>query len=385
MTISPPPTNGSAAVTAPGSVSRNQVAVRCSVMRGGTSKGLYFVADDLPLDPAARDRFLLAAMGSPDVREIDGMGGGHPLTSKVAVVSRSVREGIDVDYLFLQVWPDRAEVSDQQNCGNILAGVGPFAIERGLVAAQHGVTPVSIYMVNTDSKATAVIETPGGIVNYAGTAAIDGVPGTHAPVLINFEDVAGSSCGALLPTGNPIDVVDGIEVTCIDNGMPVVCLTASDFGLTGYETPAELEANTELRARVESIRLAVGGLMNLGDVTNKTVPKMSLLAPARDGGLLSTRTFIPHRVHESIGVLGAVSVATACMLEGSVAARIAGLASIGDELEVVVEHPTGFFTVQMQVDVSSGQPVVTRSALLRTARMLMSGDVYVPEAAWSTA
>lgn len=361
----------------------SQVAVPCSVMRGGTSKGLYFIADDLPTDRAARDRFLLAAMGSPDVREIDGMGGGHPLTSKVAVVSRSQRAGIDVDYLFLQVWPDRAEVSDQQNCGNILAGVAPFAIERGLVAAQPDVTPVTIFMVNTDSTATAFIETPGGVVNYAGTAAIDGVPGTHAPVMINFEDVAGSSCGALLPTGNAIDVVEGVEVTCIDNGMPVVCLTASDFGLTGYETPAELEANTELRARIESIRLAVGELMNLGDVTNKTVPKMSLLAPARDGGLLSTRTFIPHRVHESIGVLGAVSVATACMLEGSVAARIAGLESVGDELEVVVEHPTGFFTVQMQVDSSSGEPVVTKSALLRTARMLMSGDIYVPASAWS--
>ncbi len=361
----------------------SQAAVPCSVMRGGTSKGLYFLADDLPADRAARDRFLLAAMGSPDVREIDGMGGGHPLTSKVAVVSRSQRAGIDVDYLFLQVWPDRAEVSDQQNCGNILAGVGPFAIERGLVDAQADVTPVTIFMVNTDSTATAFIETPGGVVNYAGAAAIDGVPGTHAPVMINFEDVAGSSCGALLPTGNAIDVVDGVEVTCIDNGMPVVCLTASDFGLTGYETPAELEANTELRARIEAIRLAAGGRMNLGDVTNKTVPKMSLLAPARDGGLLSTRTFIPHRVHESIGVLGAVSVATACMLEDSVAARIAGLASIGDELEVVVEHPTGFFTVQMQVDFSGGEPVVTRSALVRTARMLMSGDIYVPASAWS--
>lgn len=357
----------------------SQVAVPCSVMRGGTSKGLYFLADDLPTDRSARDRFLLAAMGSPDVREIDGMGGGHPLTSKVAVVSRSDRDGSDVDYLFLQVWPDRAEVSDQQNCGNILAGVGPFAIERGLVDAANGVTPVAIYMVNTDSKATAFVETPGGVVNYAGTAAIDGVPGTHAPIMINFEDVAGSSCGALLPTGNVVDVVEGVEVTCIDNGMPVVCLNAADFGITGYETPAEIEANSELRARVEAIRLAVGPLMNLGEVTNKTVPKMSLLSPARDGGLVSTRTFIPHRVHESIGVLGAVSVATACMLDGSVAAQIAGLATVGDSLEVVVEHPTGFFTVQMEVDNSSGRPEVTKSALLRTARMLMSGSVYVLE------
>lgn len=351
-------------------------------MRGGTSKGLYFVAEDLPTDVATRDKFLLAAMGSPDVREIDGVGGAHPLTSKVAVVSKSDRDGIDVDYLFLQVWPDRPEVSDQQNCGNILAGVGPFAIERGLVAAADGVTPVSIYMVNTESKATAFIETPGGKVNYTGEARIDGVPGTHAPININFEDVAGSSCGALLPTGNVVDEVNGVQVTCVDNGMPVVCLNASDFGITGYETPAELEANDELKAKVEAIRLAVGPMMNLGDVTNKTVPKMSLLSPAREGGLVSTRTFIPHRVHESIGVLGAVSVATACMLEGSVAAQIAGLGTIGSSLEVEVEHPTGFFTVQMEVDNSSGTPVVTKSALLRTARMLMSGDVFVPQSAW---
>lgn len=366
-------------------MTNTQVAVDCAVMRGGTSKGLFFLERVLPRDRAARDAFLLAAMGSPDVREIDGMGGGHPLTSKVAVVQKSERDGIDVDYLFLQVWPDRAEVSDQQNCGNILAGVGPFAIEKGLVAAVDGVTPVAIYMENTDSKATAFVETPGGVVNYAGEARIDGVPGTHAPININFEDVAGSSCGALLPTGNAVDEVQGVQVTCIDNGMPVVCLNAADFGITGYETPAELEANTQLKERVESIRLEVGQMMNLGDVTNKTVPKMSLLAPAREGGLVSTRTFIPHRVHESIGVLGAVSVATACMLEGSVAAQIAGLDTVGSSMDIEVEHPTGFFTVQMEVDHSGGTPEVTKSALLRTARMLMQGSVFVPQTAWENA
>lgn len=363
-------------------MTNTQVSIPCSVMRGGTSKGLYFLASDLPADIAARDRVLLAAMGSPDVREIDGMGGGHPLTSKVAVVSKSEREGIDVDYLFLQVWPDRAEVSDQQNCGNILAGVGPFAIEQGLVEATGELTPVSIYMVNTDSKATAYIETPGGLVNYQGSARIDGVPGTHAPININFEDVAGSSCGALLPTGNVVDVVNGVEVTCIDNGMPVVCLKAEDFGISGYETPAELEANQPLRDQVEAIRLAVGERMNLGDVANKTVPKMSLLSKAQNGGLINTRTFIPHRAHDAIGVLGAVSVATACMLKGSVAAQIAGLNEIADSLEIEVEHPTGFFTVQMEVDQSGDQIKITKSAQLRTARLLMRGDIFVPKSVW---
>lgn len=363
-------------------MTNTQVAVPCSVMRGGTSKGLYFLASDLPSNAAARDKFLLAAMGSPDAREIDGMGGGHPLTSKVAVVSKSNREGIDVDYLFLQVWPDRAEVSDQQNCGNILAGVGPFAIEKGLVEATGKLTAVSIFMVNTDSKATAFVETPNGKVNYDGKARIDGVPGHHAPVNINFEDVAGSSCGALLPTGNAVDVVNGIEVTCIDNGMPVVCLKAADFGITGYESPEELEANQELRAKVEAVRLAVGKIMNLGDVTNKTVPKMSLLSKAKNGGLINTRTFIPHRAHEAIGVLGAVSVATACMLEGSVAQQITGSLQGSGGLDIEVEHPTGFFTVQMQIDASGDELRITKSALQRTARMLMSGSIYVSKSAW---
>ena len=284
-----------------------------------------------------------------------------------------------MDYLFLQVWPDRAEVSDQQNCGNILAGIGPFAIERGLVAAQDGVTPVSDlhgqHRLEGDRlrrrRRAAWSPTRAKPASMA-------CPEPTRPIMIDFEDVAGSSCGALLPTGNAVDVVDGIEVTCIDNGMPVVCLAAADLGVTGYETPAELEANADLKDRVERIRLAVGPMMNLGDVTNKTVPKMSLLAPARDGGLVATRTFIPHRVHESIGVLGAVSVATACMIEGSVAARIAGLAgdapptSRSTSSIPAASSPSRWRSTAPRVEL-----VVTKSALLRTARLLMSGDVHV--------
>ena len=262
----------------------SQRAIPCSVIRGGTSKGLYFHARDLPSDVTTRDAVLLAAMGAPDVREIDGMGGGHPLTSKVAVIQRSQREDADIDYLFLQVWPDRAEVSDNQNCGNLLAGVGPFAIEEGLVSARDGVTEVTIWMENTETLAVARVETPGGQVNYDGTAHIDGVPGTSAPIPLEFLDIAGSSCGALLPTGHVVDVIDGVRVTCIDNGMPVVCLRADDVGLSGYEEPAEIESNAFAREKVERIRLAAGPLMNLGDVANKTVPKMSLLAPAKGGG-----------------------------------------------------------------------------------------------------
>ncbi|HET7900649.1 MAG TPA: 4-oxalomesaconate tautomerase, partial [Candidatus Nanopelagicales bacterium] len=346
-----------------------QTAVACDAMRGGTSKGLVFRLEDLPADRATRDAVLLAAMGSPDEREIDGMGGAHPLTSKVAVVSPSSREGADVDYLFLQVWPDRPEVSDSQNCGNMLAAVGPFALEHGMVAAQDGVTAVRIWMENTDTLATAYVETPGGSVRYDGDARIDGVPGSHAPIPLEFADTAGSSCGALLPTGNVVDEIDGVRVTCIDNGMPVVCLAAADLGLTGAETPAQIEAMPEVKARIEAVRLAAGPLMNLGDVTDKTVPKMSLLSPPREGGHVSTRTLIPHRVHEAIGVLGAVSVATACLLPGSVGADVAEIPPYDGPLDVVVEHPTGFFTVSLEVDSSSGTPDVRRAALLRTARL----------------
>ena len=362
----------------------SQTAIACLVMRGGTSKGLYFLADDLPADRETRDAVLLAAMGSPDVREIDGMGGGHPLTSKVAVIKRSNRPKIDIDYLFLQVWPDRAEVSDQQNCGNILAGVAPFAIEQGLIEAEEGVTSVRIWMENTESIATVHVQTPNREVRYDGMARIDGVPQSHAPINIDFEDVAGSSCGSLLPTGNAVDVVNGVRVTCIDNGMPVVCLNASDFGLTGSESPAEIETNAEVKEKIEAIRLAVGPMMNLGDVTNKTVPKMSLLSAPFSGGAVSTRTFIPHRVHEAIGVLGAVSVATACLVPGSIAYEIAQVVSSNEGSTLVeVEHPTGFFTVSMNVQTIDDVVTITKSALLRTARLLMRGEVYVPSNVWS--
>lgn len=345
-------------------------------MRGGTSKGLYIHSHDLPADTDHRDRVLLAAMGSPDERQIDGMGGAHPLTSKVAVISPSADDRADVDYLFLQVVVDEAVVSDSQNCGNILAGVGPFAIENGLVPAKVGETDVRIRMLNSGGMAIARVQTPGGVVTYDGDARIDGVPGTAAPVTLDFADVAGSSCGSLLPTGNIVDEIHGVQVTCVDNGMPVVVLRASDFGKSGYQSPAELEVDLDLKARIEAIRLQLGPMMNLGDVSNKTVPKMSLIAPATNGGVVATRTFIPHRVHESIGVLGAASVAVVCLLPGSVAHR---LARVGDRSGPLhIEHPTGSFGVDIVLTSEDGKLTVRRSAILRTARKLMQGSVFVP-------
>lgn len=345
---------------------------RCMWMRGGTSKGGYFLSQDLPADTATRDAFLLRVMGSPDDRQIDGMGGADPLTSKVAVVKASARDDADVDYLFLQVFVDRAVVTDAQNCGNILAGVGPFAIERGLVAARDGRTEIRIFMENTGQIAVATVETPGGRVSYAGDARIDGVPGTAASVPIEFKDTAGSSCGALLPTGNAVDTVEGVEVTMIDNGMPCVVMRADDMGITGDETPDELEANAELRAKLEAIRLKAGPLMNLGDVAEKSVPKMTMVSKARNGGAISTRTFIPHRCHSSIGVLGAVSVATACLLPGAPAAALAEVGT-GTERTLSVEHPTGEMTVVATLDADGA---VKTAAILRTARKLFDGVVF---------
>ena len=356
-------------------------AIPCTVMRGGTSKGLYFHAPDLPADCQLRDRVLLAAMGSPDVRQIDGVGGAHPLTSKVAIVSRSTRPDADIDYLFAQVVVNEPKVDISPTCGNILAGIGPWAIEQGLVAVAGPTTPVRIHMVNTRSIAVAYVPTPGGVVEYEGDTRIDGVPGTAAAIPLEFLDVAGSSCGSLLPTGSVVDTVDGIQVTCIDNGMPVVVMRAEDLGVSGAETPEQLEANATLKARVEKIRLELGPRMNLGDVAKKTVPKMCLVSVARHGGSVATRTFIPHRVHEAIGVLGAVSVATACVIPGTVAASVAKV-SAGERQRLEVEHPTGFFTVDMEVVPKGNSVEVKRSALLRTARKLMRGEVFVPGHVW---
>lgn len=341
------------------------------LMRGGTSKGAFFLADDLPADTSERDDLLLRIMGSPDARQIDGLGGGHPLTSKVAVVRRLPRDGAadGVEYRFLQVSVEEARVSDRQNCGNMLAGVGPFAIERGLVPAVDGETRVHIHMANTGGAALAHVPTPGGVVDYDGDVAIDGVPGTAGPIVLDFEETAGSSCGALLPTGNAADTVAGFVATLVDNGMPTVVLRAADLGITGQESPAELESNSRLREDLERVRLEAGPLMQLGAVEHTTVPKLTLVAPPRNGGTVSTRTFIPHRCHTSIGVLGAASVGVAALLPGSVAE---GIAVLAESSRLGIEHPTGTSEVEVELD---GRDV-RRTAIVRTVRPIMDGVVY---------
>jgi 4-oxalomesaconate tautomerase len=344
--------------------------IPCLWMRGGTSKGAYFLSYDLPDDPARRDDLLLRIMGSPDPRQIDGIGGADPLTSKVALLSPPSRADADVDYLFLQVFVDEALVSDAQGCGNILAGVGPAAIERGLVTARDDETPVRIHMLNTGQVATARIATPDGRVNYRGEAQIDGVPGEHAAVPLMFEKLAGSMCGALLPSGNMVDEIDGIACTLIDNGMPCVVMRAADFGLTGQEDRETLDRDNALKARIEAIRLKAGPMMKLGDVAEKSVPKMILVSPPANGGTISTRSFIPHRCHATIGVFAAISVATACTLDSSPAAA---LAVLPDGETFRVEHPSGAADVLIERDESG---TVRRAGTLRTARKLFDGMVF---------
>jgi len=354
-----------------------QLAIPCMLIRGGTSKGAYFLRDDLPADVAARDAFLLAVMGSPDKRQVDGLGGAHPLTSKVAIVSVSSEPGCDIDFLFAQVGIETASVDTTPNCGNILAGIGPFALARGLIKASGARTTVRVRTINTGTIADLTMDTPGGEASAEGSARIDGVPGTSAPIDIGFLDAEGSVCGALLPTGNVVDVIEGVPCTLIDNGMPVIVLRAVDVGRTGYESRDELNDDVELKARIEAIRLAAGPLMNLGDVAKKVVPKIALIAPPQAGGAICTRSFIPHECHASIGVFAAVTVATAAVLPGSPAASVTVMPE-GRERTLSVEHPTGEFTVTLTVGGSMEQPVVERAGLLRTARILMAGQAFVP-------
>jgi 4-oxalomesaconate tautomerase len=347
--------------------------IRCMLMRGGTSKGAFFVASDLPSDVAERDRILLGVMGSPDPTQIDGVGGGHPLRSKVAIVAPSAEDGVDLDYLFLQVAVDEPLVADLQTCGNMLAAVGPFAVERGLVTATGPTTTVRIRLVNTGDLAIETFATPDGMPEYSGDVAIDGVPGTAAAIEIEMGDEA--TAKELLPTGNVVDDVAGHRATLVDNGMPVVLLDAAEFGVAGDETPEQLEGDATLTAEIETVRRLAGPLMGLGDVAEQTVPKVFLLSAPRHGGALTTRGFIPRRVHTSIGVLMAASIAAAARIPGTVAAELAEHSA--DDI-TRLEHPGGTFDAKVRVYDVAGTWKGT-STSIRTARKLFDGTVYPKE------
>jgi len=358
-----------------------QTKIPCVLMRGGTSKGPFFLASDLPADPHTRDEVLLAVMGSPHEYQVDGIGGANPLTSKVAIISKSSQPGADVDYLFAQVLVNERRVDTKPNCGNMLVAVGPFAIEAGLVPAKHPETVVRIFNVNTKALVESIVQTPGGVVNYAGDTAIDGVPGTAAPVKLNFKSAVGAVTGKLLPTGRPLDVIDGVDVSCVDMAMPMILMPAEQLGKTGHETAAELDADKALYARMEAIRRKAGELMGMGDVSNMVVPKIGLLTSPRKGGTITSRYFVPYSCHKAHAVTGTVCVASACAIPGSVAARIAPLTASPQGV-INIEHPSGMIAIDLDVDLNQQTPVIRRAALIRTARRLFDGHVYVPEQVW---
>jgi 4-oxalomesaconate tautomerase len=357
----------------------DHLSIPCLLMRGGTSKGPYFKASDLPSDIAARDRVLLAVMGSPDIRQIDGLGGTDTLTSKVAIVSPSTREGVDVDYLFAQVDITRPIVDTGPSCGNMLSGVGPFAIETGMVKAQDGTTSVSIFDVNTQSRIEAVVQTPGGVVNYTGDAAIDGVPGTAAPVILNFMDAVGAKTGKMLPSGHAMEQINGIDVSCLDVAMPMVLMRAEDLGLTGVEGRAEIDGNKALLARIEAIRMEAGRRMGFGDVSDSVMPKVGLLSKPRGSGAITSRYLTPHKLHAAHAVTGAVCVATAVLLEGSVAYDLATRPG-GNPCTIWIEHPSGMVDVRMETTGAGPTLQVYKAGILRTTRPIMQGNVFVPNA-----
>ncbi len=353
--------------------------IPCTLMRGGTSKGPYFHARDLPSDPAERNRVLLLAMGSPHARQIDGIGGGDTLTSKVVIVSASTRPDIDIEYLFAQVSVETSTVDTTPNCGNMLSGVGPFAIENGLVKAQDPVTTLQILNINTGKVVEAVVQTPGGVVSYDGPARINGVPGSGAPIVLNFKNAAGAKTGRLLPTGSAVDVVDGVEVSCVDFSTPLVFVPAIAVGKTGYESKKELDADPRLLERLESIRLQVALKAGLGDVRDKVLPKIALVAPPRGEGVIASRYFTPWNCHSAYAVTGALCLSAATVIPGTVVNRLARPHEADPDL-VTIEQPAGTLDIRLQfADGSPGEyPVIVSAGLVRTARKLFEGVVHVP-------
>ena len=350
-------------------------AIPCVLMRAGTSRGPFFLREWLPADDTARDEALIGAIGASDLLQVDGVGGGSTLTSKVAIVSKSSEPGCDVDYLFAQVGVGQRSVDTRPNCGNMLSGVAPFAIEQGLVAARDGETTVRVFNVNTRSRIDVTVLTPEGRVTYDGETGIDGVAGTAAPIRLNFLDAWGSVTGSVFPTGHRIDRIGGIDVTCIDAAMPLVIMRARDLGLSGREAPADLDANLPLLARIEAIRLAAGEAMGLGDVSGSVVPKPVIASEGDSASSITSRYFTPRRCHASHAVTGAIGVATAFALPGTV---VSGDEGRPGARVISVLHPQGRIDVEVAVDGTGPQARIERAALVRTARKILQGELHLP-------
>ncbi|MGI9373584.1 MAG: 4-oxalomesaconate tautomerase [Hyphomicrobiales bacterium] len=358
-----------------------QTPIPCVFMRGGTSRGPYFNRADLPDDRSKLAEVLIAAVGAGHPLNIDGIGGGAAVTTKVAMLSPSEKEDVDVDYFFAQVSVEEREVDFSPTCGNILAGVGPAALEMGIVEPTGNKTEVRIHSVNTGADVTAVVETPNGAVKYEGDARIDGVPGTAAPITLNFKNVAGSRTGAMFPTQSPLETIQGVDVTLIDVAMPMCIARAEDFGLTGYETQAELDANKALFEKFEPIRIEAGERMGLGDVTKSVVPKFAVLAPAKNDGSVCARYFMPWKCHPSMAATGGICIASCVSAPGTIAANIADPSERGP-IAITIEHPMGQMEINLAFDNDGGQFNLHSAGVLRTARKVMEGNLFIPSSVW---
>jgi 2-methylaconitate cis-trans-isomerase PrpF/tripartite-type tricarboxylate transporter receptor subunit TctC len=350
-------------------------AIPCVLMRAGTSRGPFFLREWLPADDRERDEALIGAIGASDLLQVDGVGGGSTLTSKVAIVSKSSQPGCDVDYLFAQVGVGRKSVDTRPNCGNMLSGVGPFAIEQGLVTARDGETTVRVFNVNTRSRIDVKVLTPDRRVTYEGETGIDGVAGTAAPIRLDFLDAWGAVTGSLFPTGRRIDTIDGVPVTCIDAAMPLVIARAGELGLTGRETPDELDADRPLLERLEALRRAAGEAMGLGDVADSVIPKPVIASDGDDADSITSRYFTPRRCHASHAVTGAIGIATAFALPGTV---VSGTTRRSGVRAISVLHPQGRIDVEVEVDGLGADARVQRAALVRTARKILQGELHIP-------
>lgn len=360
----------------------SQTAIPFYFFRGGSSRGPFFNRADLPADRDTLSAVLVAALGSGHPLNIDGIGGGNAVTTKVAMLSKSDDDSADIDYFFAQVSVEDRLVDYKPTCGNMMIAVGPAAIEMGLLPAHEDVTEVRIRAVNTGATVNAQIQTPKGAVTYEGETAIDGVPGTAAPISLEFTNVAGASTGHLLPTGNPSDEIDGIEVTCIDFAMPMVIARAADFGLTGYESRDELDANRDFFDRMEQIRLAAAKLMGMGDCSQSVLPKFGLIANAAKGGSFATRYFMPWATHPTLAVTGSQCLCACALTPGSVLEGITNRPE-RSPATLVLEHPMGTMQVTMNFDITTDSVTPRSASVIRTARKLARGDVFVPETIWT--
>ena len=359
----------------------DQISIPAVYMRGGTSKGLLFNHNDLPKDKFKLDKYLLAAMGSPDLRQINGIGGATSVTSKVCIISKSKQKNVDIDYLFAQVIVDKAKVDYGPTCGNMLSAVGPFSIEKGFIDAEENETKINIRSVNTGSIIEAVVPTPNKKLKYMGDFEIDGVPGKGAPILLKFKNIVGGATGKMLPTGTPLITVNGIEVTCLDISMPIVMAKASDFGIIGNETSNELNNNLELLNKIEEIRVIAGVQMGLGDVSGKVIPKFALLSKPLNGGTITSRYFTPNTCHETHAATGTNCIASACLISNTIASQISQI-EVKKENKVSVEHPLGSIDCFVETSLSTKDnknDFIVSCGIYRTSRKIMDGNIYIPE------